>query len=308
MLFRYREPAWYGFGLRLGLKNLVRNGTRLGARKTIGKILQPVNSYTRFPEYDFFAESIGAFVRAGAPGSPLRILDVGSPKLFGLHLAYHTEASVYLTDISRLNLDEYVVLWNTIESQAKGRALFSQQDARNLDAPNGQFDVVYSMSVIEHIEQEIHEPHAIAELLRVLKPGGRLLLSVPMGAKYVEQVTSNFTYDADEVDAARRPHFFQRIFDGTTIKQYIVDSLAPYVDDLQMRTVFRRRSALGSRASRMLASENLQGLLGFTNPLRSLLYNRHRAGLDDGFHASYGEVRSPHDRYGDFLLSCRKCS
>ena len=40
-MFHYDEAKYYGFGLRLGVANLFRNGLRLGAKKTLGKILQP---------------------------------------------------------------------------------------------------------------------------------------------------------------------------------------------------------------------------------------------------------------------------
>ena len=307
MLFRYGEPAWYAFGVTLGVKNLLKNGTTLGARKTFGKILQPINYYTRFPEYWFFAESIRMFLLTGGAGSQPKILDVGSPKLFGLYLAYHEPVDVHLTDISRLNVAEYVRQWNASRSRAKGRALFSLQDARSIAEADDTFDVVYSMSVLEHIEQDMRDPKAISELLRVLKPRGLLVLSVPIGTAHVEQFTSNFSYELHQAQD-QQPRFFQRIFDRTTARQYIVDSLAPYVDDMRMQTMFRRRSAKSYHAFRSSMGDGVHGVLGFTNPLWSLLYNRHHTGLQVDFYSSYGSVRSPKDVYGDLFFSCRKRS
>jgi SAM-dependent methyltransferase len=306
MLFRYREPAWYAFGTTLGWKNLLKNGNTLGAKKTVGKILQPINSYTRFPEYHFFAEAIGGSLRrtAGQASRP-RILDVGSPKLLGLYLAYHEAVDVHLTDISRLNVAEYKWQWDAIRAKARGRVFFSLQDARNISEANHTFDVVYSMSVIEHIEQDLHDPRAISELLRVLKPGGELALSVPIGRSHVEQFTSRFSYEADQPQT-QQAHFFQRIFDQETARKHIVEAVAPYVDDLRVYTIFRQPSASAYHAFRSSFGDSLHGALGFTNPLWSRLYNRHHTGLQVDFNSSYGDVRSPKDVYGDLFVSGRK--
>lgn len=49
-------------------------------------------------------------------------------------------------------------------------------DARQLPFQSESFDVVTAMDIIEHIDQD---KTAMAEMLRVLKPGGRLLATVP---------------------------------------------------------------------------------------------------------------------------------
>jgi len=53
-LFPHREARYYTFGLRAGVANFLSNRFLLGARKTIGKITQPINAYSRFPEYYWF--------------------------------------------------------------------------------------------------------------------------------------------------------------------------------------------------------------------------------------------------------------
>jgi SAM-dependent methyltransferase len=50
-----------------------------------------------------------------------------------------------------------------------------QQDATSLDFPDNHFDVVYSFGVLHHIPEA---EKAVAEIHRVLKPGGKLLVMV----------------------------------------------------------------------------------------------------------------------------------
>src|SRR5919109_4641629 len=48
-----------------------------------------------------------------------------------------------------------------------------ERDARSLEFPDGSFDAVYSFGVLQHIPEV---QRAVAEIHRVLKPGGELLL------------------------------------------------------------------------------------------------------------------------------------
>jgi SAM-dependent methyltransferase len=48
-----------------------------------------------------------------------------------------------------------------------------ERDARSLDFADGAFDAVYSFGVLQHIPEA---PRAVAEIHRVLKPGGEFLL------------------------------------------------------------------------------------------------------------------------------------
>lgn len=49
-------------------------------------------------------------------------------------------------------------------------------DARALPYPNASFDVIGSMTAIHNIPDEVGRTQAIAEMWRVLKPGGQILL------------------------------------------------------------------------------------------------------------------------------------
>ena len=55
-LFPFAELRIYLSALQAGLRNVWVNGFKLGAVKTVGKIIQPINQYTRFPEYFYFGK------------------------------------------------------------------------------------------------------------------------------------------------------------------------------------------------------------------------------------------------------------
>ena len=184
---------------------------------------------------------------------------MGSPKLLGLYLGHTTTADVTLTDISALNVDEYRTMWRGLQPSARGRAGFSLQDARSLDLPAAEFDVVYSMSVVEHVEGEGGDSQAVSELVRVLKPGGLLVLSVPFGREVHGAA-------ADGVAAAaRRTGDRHRVFLPADLRLGGVPHAdARAANDLEQVTVttVARRNRWVSRTFGSIG-ENIRGALGF---------------------------------------------
>jgi SAM-dependent methyltransferase len=302
MTFPFREIDYYLFGVKAGIRNLFGNSFSIGLRKTLGKISQPISSYTRFPEYYYMDHAITQYVGESRSSRPPRILDIGSPKCFGLYLADKLEVEVEVTDISRLNLDEYFLMSKSLEAKAKGHVRFSVQDARALDYEDATFDVVYSMSVIEHIEGEQGDSQSVREMVRVLKPGGLLLLSVPFGKKYVEQLRRGFAHAVQKTED-QALYFFQRIYDRSALENRIFSALR----GLEVRSQWTvwRESDLPLRAFRRLG-ENLQGLLGFLNPLLSRWCNRCASGVVEEIPSCYGEIHSATDSYGDFVFVGQK--
>ena len=301
-LLPHDELKYYWFALNAGVANLLTNGTHLGLRKTIGKITQPINSHSRFPEYYWFEEAIRKHLRQVPSQKNVRILDVGSPKMLGLYLACNTTAEVTLTDISELNVDEYQIMWKGLQKKAKGTLRFALQDARSLGYGDAEFDVVYSMSVIEHIEGEEADARAVRELVRVLKPGGLLALSVPFGPRYIEQQTIGVAGAARKM-GDRQLYFFQRIYDSRLFQERILKHAAE-LTNVNLTTVQRSNQWLGRSFGAL--GENLRGVLGFVNPLLSVAINRSSNGLTELARANYGQVHSARDVYGDVILTGQK--
>ena len=298
------ETSYYRFGLKLGLWNLAHNHLRLGLSKTLGKILQPINSYTRFPEYAFMGREIERYLAAHA-GQRLTVLDVSSPKCFGLNLAYKHELEIHLTDIDVASVDESEILWQSIRRRAKGRAEFSVEDARALRQSNERYDIVFAMSVIEHVANTKDgqgDSTAIREMLRVLKPGGLLLVSVPFGPVYTEQERIGLEGAAVETKDQVR-HFFQRIYTPATAEEFLLEPAAPAAELVKATTVGRRTNVLAKLYRKLGA--NLRGLCGCLNPFLSLELNEIHSGIVP-IKGSYGSLWSSKDVYGDLMLAWEK--
>jgi SAM-dependent methyltransferase len=302
MNFSFGEIDYYRFGVGAGIRNLLGNGFSIGLRKTIGKISQPINSYTRFPEYYFMDQAISHYVTESRRSKPLNMLDVGSPKCFGLYLANKLEVEVEMTDVSRLNLDEYQLMSKRLEPKAKGHVHFATQDARALDYENAAFDIVYAMSVIEHVEGETGDSQSVREMVRVLRPGGVLLFSVPFGKKYTVQRRRGLAHAVEKTEDESL-YFFQRIYDRAALESRIL----PALEGLRVRsqwTIWRERE-LPVRMFKKLG-ESMQGLLGFMNPLLSRWCNRCSSGIVNEIPGCYSEIYSENDSYGDVVLVAEK--
>jgi len=301
-MIEFDESRYYWFGLWLGIRNLMRNGFSLGLRKTIGKITQPINSYSRFPEYYWMDRAIRDFASLMSTRETLRVLDVGSPKCFGLYLAYTLPISIEMTDISALNVDEYRTMWKAIEAGAKGTATFALRDARSLEYPANSFDVVYCMSVVEHIEGPDADSEGIRELLRVVRPGGLVVLSVPFGDHYVEQQRVGFARSVEKT-RDEEAYFFQRIYN----KNKLTDRVKGHLGEAGIKaewTIWRRSHLSLKILSAM--GENTRGLLGFVNPWISRKVNRCSSGIEEAIPSAYSAVHSTGDIYGDVILVAQK--
>jgi SAM-dependent methyltransferase len=113
--------------------------------------------------------------------SQVNILDVSSP-----------HAIDYLLDnknqVLKINLDpkekKYIRDNKNLE--------FKSGDALNLEFSDNTFDLVISISVVEHIYGNYRQ--AIEEMIRVAKPGAYLYLTFPVAAAHVEEWSNKIVY------------------------------------------------------------------------------------------------------------------
>jgi len=123
---------------------------------------QPGSSSLRQPDYWWYRARTELLEAVLEPylGRPVRSLDVGSADGPSVGWMAH--------DGRRVTLDLFP------EGQTPGEGVCGSATA--LPFRDGSFEVVAAFDVVEHCEDE---GRAVAELVRVLAPGGRLLLSVP---------------------------------------------------------------------------------------------------------------------------------
>jgi SAM-dependent methyltransferase len=301
----YREFAYYAFGLKTGARNFLRSGFGAGFRATASSLLQPVNSYTRFPEYYFLEEAVSTMVRKrrAAAGARISVLDVGSPKLAGLYLAARYPVRLTATDISPLAVAPYERMWRAAGKKSRGEIEFELRDARRLADPDAAYDLAYALSVLEHVEGPEADTAAAVEMLRVLEPGGTIVLSVPYGPRYVEQTIAGVAHAVERVRLDER-FFFQRIYDRPHIEKNFIEPLSAAADVRKIVTVRRRESWTAAAASALRGGlpESLMTSLGFLNPFLSRMINRHDEGLAGNPAGAYGPVHSFGDVYGDVIL------
>ncbi len=109
-----------------------------------------------------------------------RVLDIGCG--FGRHSyeALRRGADVVASDFSLPELVEVQgtvgAMWDGGELPDGVAAMSCNGDVTNLPFPDDSFDHVIASEILEHIDDDIA---AIAELTRILKPGGRFAATIP---------------------------------------------------------------------------------------------------------------------------------
>lgn len=107
----------------------------------------------------------------------MRLLDAGCGG--GRHLCepFRTPGiDVAGVDLNRSDLCKARGYLSLMAGEASGRWVVAQADVTKLPFADGSFDVVVCSEVLEHIQDNLA---AVRELVRVLKPGGDLVVTVP---------------------------------------------------------------------------------------------------------------------------------
>jgi SAM-dependent methyltransferase len=167
-----------------------------------------------------------------ALGSGARILDLGSPKDLATMLAKHRGYEVVATDIlpEAIDLSERYARAQRLHGQGPGLVSSEVQDGRALTYEDGSFDAAYSVSVLEHIPDG-GDSAAIRELVRVVRPGGLVVVTVPFDRLYRETFVDGPVYERKPVASERV--FFERHYDRPSLAARLLDTGAADVVDLR---------------------------------------------------------------------------
>jgi SAM-dependent methyltransferase len=113
-------------------------------------------------------------------GAGTKVIDVGCGAGRHSYEAYRRGADVIAFDQNAEELAEVDTMLQAMghagEAPASAKAQVVVGDALALPYSDGAFDVVIASEILEHVPED---ESAIAELVRVLRPGGRLAVTVP---------------------------------------------------------------------------------------------------------------------------------
>lgn len=141
-----------------------------------------------------------------------KILDVGSGhSLFPLYLAQRSD-HVDSMDTSEKQMK---ILCPGLAAILELKVNYFIDDATNLSAEDNTYDYVFCLSVLEHLEEEMEngipinrhtnklDRKAIREFLRVIKPGGRVILTLDYASEDISQRSFHFDHVKDLIGEFR---------------------------------------------------------------------------------------------------------
>ncbi len=189
------------------------------------RVILPV-SYWRTQEFAYTARQL-------LLGRGARILDVGSPKDLPALLASCRGYEVVATDIlpGAIELSNRYARALGVEGVGAGRMISEVQDGRKLPYPDASFDAAFAVSVIEHIPDS-GDSAAVAELVRVVRPGGRIVITTPYGLEYRETFVQRDVYE--RARAGNQSVFYERHYDDAALQQRVLSVAGAILIDLRL--------------------------------------------------------------------------
>lgn len=204
--------AFDNFGRRLAVGEILA-GRRDQANWHL--LLNPV-SCVRYMEFDYAARMLADL------GKGARVLDISSPRLFGLWLAQKRDVRLSMANPDERDFMRTRVLAERVKV-AQPIDLHGFADATELVFEADSFDAAFSISVIEHVgdEKRADDTKMMSELARVVRPGGRVVLTFPVGGTHVDEFRDHDPYGLKAADQAGR-YFFQRFYSNDSIAKRLL--------------------------------------------------------------------------------------
>lgn len=156
-----------------------------------------------------------------------RLLDVGSRNsIFPLYAAWKTPAHITAIDLDPMIHEQQA---QALKLHKKigldtARIAYMQQDVTRLDFADEHFDAATAISTLEHIPEDGGDAAAMREIFRVLRPGGRFMLTVPAARAYEIVYHNQSVYNREYKE---EPVFFERLYDEAAIAGRLLQA-APF--------------------------------------------------------------------------------
>jgi SAM-dependent methyltransferase len=194
------------YGRRAGLQALLA-----GRPEGVDMMLTPVH-IVRYWEF--------AFVRRQLPYRIRGALDVASPRLFSYYAADRGLADrIEVINPDVRDADATSALARVLGYDSISVAPIGVEDL----ASSGPFDAIWSISVVEHIRDD-GDLSAMETMWRALRPGGRLIVTVPVDRRGWDEYRDVDTYGLGTPEAGGR-YFFQRWYDADAIERRLIASV-----------------------------------------------------------------------------------
>lgn len=148
----------------------------------------------------------------------MKVLDAGSrTSVFPLFITQHNDVEMHATDLDP-EIDGLSQLAAKLPNP-KGKLVVKQADLRKLPYDDNTFDRITVISVIEHVPDP-GDTEGARDLARVLKPGGKLIITVPFGMTDRDFFMNQTVYSED---FKGDPVFFQRHYTPETFEQRLIE-------------------------------------------------------------------------------------
>lgn len=196
------------FGRGVGARLIAAGQLRAGG----SLLLSPVSS-VRYWEFDFADRQLA---RGGYSA-----LDISSPRLLALYLTHRGR----FKHVVMANPDPEDLTATTSIIGAIGLEGIVTLRASAVEASaSGLWDAVWSISVVEHIAGDSGDSMAVSAMFRSLRPGGVLVLTVPVDRRHWDEYRSDDVYGLG-ADPSRDGYFFQRYYDAQSIEHRLIDGV-----------------------------------------------------------------------------------
>jgi len=204
-----RAPGWkrlWRHSYRIGLAWLVRDAPRLWTARRAGlvRLLVPLDPWRYY--------ELGSVADERFSG---RCLDVSSPKLLPSLLQREGRGTWTCIDLFAAEIDA----WRRIDPSLD----LAVADATALPYADATFDCCACVSVLEHVGRGA-DATALAEIWRVLKPGGTLVLTTDVGAEPRDVFTAEGMYGEASGRGDERGVFFEHEYSPEELTELFAGS------------------------------------------------------------------------------------
>lgn len=175
-------------------------------------LLNPVQ-LLRYFEFDFVKRCLSEL-------SGGKLLDISSPRLLPLWVANSGKFQVIMVNLNINDLEESRQFSILIRNRDKLKFV-AGVDATQLPFLDNSFNIATSISIIEHINGN-GDSIAMNEFVRVVRPGGKIILTFPVLGNYFEEYRASDPYGTQERDIKTGLYFFQRFYDVNSINSRIL--------------------------------------------------------------------------------------